>query len=50
MEIRLQKRAVTLTQGSNQAQVLNVLGPLATINKEYKHLLDPKEFKELNKK
>ena len=50
MEIRLQKRAVTLTQGSNQAEVLNVLGPLATINKEYKHLLDPKEFKELNKK
>ena len=50
MEIRLQKRAVTLTQGSNQAEVLNVLGPLATINKEYKHLLDPKEFKKLNKK
>ena len=50
MEIRLQKRAVTLTQGSNQAEVLNVLGPLATINEDYKHLLDPKEFKELNKK
>jgi hypothetical protein len=48
MEIRLQKRAVTLTQGSNQAEVLNVLGPLATINKDYKHILDPKDFKKLN--
>ena len=48
MEIRLQKRAVTLTQGSNQAEVLNVLGPLATINEDYKHILDPKQFDKLN--
>tara|TARA_R100000149_G_C5856365_1_gene123529 strand:- start:139 stop:759 length:621 start_codon:yes stop_codon:yes gene_type:complete len=49
-QIRLENRAVTLTNGSNQAEVLNVLGPLATISEEHKHLLDPKEFKELNKK
>jgi hypothetical protein len=49
-QIRLENRAVTLTNGSNQAEVLNVLGPLATISEEHKHLLDPKEFKKLNKK
>ena len=49
-QIRLENRAVTLTNGSNQAEVLNVVGPLATISEEHKHLLDPKEFKELNKK
>ena len=49
-QIRLENRAVTLTNGSNQAEVLNVVGPLATISEEHKHLLDPKEFKKLNKK
>jgi hypothetical protein len=49
-QIRLENRAVTLTNGSNQAEVLNVVGPLATMSEEHKHLLDPKEFKELNKK
>ena len=49
-QIRLENRAVTLTNGSNQAEVLNVVGPLATMSEEHKHLLDPKEFKKLNKK
>jgi len=49
-QIRLENRAVTLTNGSNQAEVLNVVGPLATISEEHKHLLDPKEFKKLNEK
>ena len=49
-QIRLENRAVTLTNGSNQAEVLNVVGPLATISEEHKHLLNPKEFKKLNKK
>ena len=49
-QIRLENRAVTLTNGSNQAEILNVVGPLATMSEEHKHLLDPKEFKELNKK
>ena len=49
-QIRLENRAVTLTNGSNQAEVLNVVGPLATMSDEHKHLLDPKEFKKLNKK
>ena len=49
-QIRLENRAVTLTNGSNQAEILNVVGPLATMSEEHKHLLDPKEFKGLNKK
>ena len=49
-QIRLENRAVTLTNGSNQAEILNVVGPLATMSEEHKHLLDPKEFKKLNKK
>ena len=47
-KIRLQNRAVTLTNGSNQAEILNVVGPLATMSEEHKHLLDPKEFDKLN--
>ena len=49
-QIRLENRAVTLTNGSNQAEILNVVGPLATMSEEHKHLLDPTEFKKLNKK
>ena len=48
-QIRLENRAVTLTNGSNQAEILNVVGPLATMSEEHKHLLDPTEFKKLNK-
>lgn len=49
-QIRLENRAVTLTNGSNQAEILNVVGPLATMSEEHKHLLDPTEFKKLNEK
>ena len=37
-QIRLENRAVTLTNGSNQAEILNVVGPLATMSEEHKHL------------
>ena len=33
----------TLTQGSSQAEVLNVLGPLATITEDYHYLLQQRK-------
>ena len=33
MELQLKNRRSTLTQGSSQSEVLNVLGPLQTIEK-----------------
>ena len=48
LKLRLEKRAVTLTSGSSQAEVLNVLGPLGTMGEEYANILDPVKFRKLN--
>ena len=37
--LQLENRAASLTQGSSQGEVLNVLGPLSTIDEDYKKLM-----------
>ena len=37
--LQLENRAASITQGSSQGEVLNVLGPLSTIDKDYKKLM-----------
>jgi len=38
-----ENRMATLTQGSSQAEVLNVLGPLSTITEDYNYLLQQRK-------
>ena len=39
MTLALKHRAASISQGSSQGEILNVLGPLATIDSDYKKLL-----------
>tara|TARA_Y100001963_G_C6762349_1_gene440212 strand:+ start:1255 stop:1893 length:639 start_codon:yes stop_codon:yes gene_type:complete len=43
MTLALKHRAASISQGSSQGEILNVLGPLATIDSDYKKLLVDRE-------
>ena len=37
--LQLENRAASISQGSSQGEILNVLGPLSTIDNDYKKLM-----------
>ena len=47
--LQLENRAASITQGSSQGEVLNVLGPLSTIDNDYKKLMTERQQSAIGK-
>ena len=50
LKLQLQERAKNLTPGSSQGEMINVLGPLKTIDEDFKKQIEAQEKAMLNGK